>query len=84
VVYLLDAFGPAGFLLADDGGQLWAELHRLGQTTAFGHLGVRDVDRRQENDKQDGGGSREVNFPKVQRRMRKETKPNCKFSKMLL
>ncbi len=36
---LLDALGAGGLLLADDGGQLGAQLHGLGQAGSLGHLG---------------------------------------------
>ena len=36
---LLDAFGAAGLLLANNVGQFGAELHGFGKSTSFGHLG---------------------------------------------
>ena len=35
---LLDAFGPAGFLLADDVSELRAELHGLGKSCSLRHF----------------------------------------------
>jgi len=38
--YLLDALSPAGLFLADDVGELGAQLQGFGETAAFvGHLG---------------------------------------------
>ena len=36
---LLDAFGAAGLLLANNVGQVGAELHGFGKSGSFGHLG---------------------------------------------
>ena len=35
----LDAFGAAGLLLANNVGQVGAELHGFGKSGSFGHLG---------------------------------------------
>lgn len=35
---LFDAFSAAGFLLANNVGELSAELHGLGETGSFGHF----------------------------------------------
>jgi len=35
---LLDAFGAAGFLLANNVGELSAELHGLGESGSLGHF----------------------------------------------
>merc|ERR1719414_71017 len=39
----LDAFGTAGLLLANDVGEVGAELHGLGESGSFGHFEVLEI-----------------------------------------